>query len=68
MKINSPVTDGNAVERFSDMLLDCADMFGRFPAATKKVDIDAWEHLLVYAPIEAIRYIISLKENNNDPD
>ncbi len=65
MLFDTPITDENAVERLSEMLMVCADMFGRFPEVC--ADIRAWENLLVYAPIEVLHFIISLKEKTNDP-
>jgi hypothetical protein len=43
-----PITDGNADQRLTDMLMECADRLGENPRAN--VDPRAWEHLLVYAP------------------
>lgn len=45
-----PMTPGNAKERLTDMLMECAERCGNFPEEVKGIDPRAWDHLLVYSP------------------
>jgi hypothetical protein len=46
------LSDENAGERITDMLMECAERLGNFPRA--KIDPRAWQHLLVYAPAASL--------------
>lgn len=46
----APTTDQNATHRMTCVMLELAEMMGRFPAQTKRIDPRAWVQLTGYAP------------------